>query len=205
MRVTRSGGNNTLSLLVFLAATGSTAGNATDHASIPGSVTIPAGAATVDITITPIDDALVEGAETVVRTVSANANYIVGSPSQATVTIADNESLPTVTISATDPNASESGPDAGTMRVTRSGGNNTLSLLVFLAATGSTAGNATDHASIPGSVTIPAGAATVDITITPIDDALVEGAETVVRTVSANTNYIVGSPSQATVTIADND
>ena len=121
---------------------GSTAGNVTDHANIAGSVTIPAGAASVDITVTPVDDALVEGAETVVRTVNPNANYVVGNPNSATVTIADNEVLPTVTINAIDANAAEAGQETGLMRVTRTGGNNTLSLLVFLSATGSTAGAA---------------------------------------------------------------
>jgi hypothetical protein len=147
----------------------------------------------------------VEGAETVVRTVNPNANYVVGNPNSATVTIADNEVLPTVTINAIDANAAEAGQETGLMRVTRTGGNNTLSLLVFLSATGSTAGNVTDHANIAGSVTIPAGAASVDITVTPVDDALVEGAETVVRTVNPNANYVVGNPNSATVTIADND
>jgi hypothetical protein len=43
------------------------------------------------------------------------------------------------------------------------------------------------------------------VTITPIDDALVEGSETVVLTISPSTRYVVGVPGTATVTIADND
>ena len=41
--------------------------------------------------------------------------------------------------------------------------------------------------------------------MTPIDDALVEGPETVVIQLQANAAYILGSPNSATVTLADND
>ena len=38
-----------------------------------------------------------------------------------------------------------------------------------------------------------------------IDDALIEGNETVVLTLNSNSAYTVGSATSATVTIADND
>ena len=82
---------------------------------------IPDGQASATITLSPVDDTSVEGNETVVVTVSPNAAYTVGSPSNATVTITDNDSLPSVTISASDANASEGGPDTGTFTVSRTG------------------------------------------------------------------------------------
>ncbi|MDO8514315.1 MAG: hypothetical protein Q7S50_02105, partial [bacterium] len=55
-------------------------------------------------------------------------------------------------------------------------------------------------------VTIPAGSANVVVTLTPVDDAAVEtGGETAILALSAGTGYTVGTPSTATVTIADND
>jgi len=39
----------------------------------------------------------------------------------------------------------------------------------------------------------------------PVDDTTVEGNETAVLTLAANSTYTIGSPSSATVTIADND
>ena len=175
MRITRSGGNNALALTVFVAATGSTAANVTDYTgvNVGASAVIPAGATFVDLTFTPVDDALVEGNETIVRTINANAAYVVGTPNTATVTIADNESLPTVSITATDAAAAEAGLRPGAMRVTRSGGNNALALTVFLGAVGSTAANITDYAGVNtgGSAVIPAGATFVDLTFTPVDDA----------------------------------
>ena len=136
--------------------------------------------------------------------IAANSNYVVGTPSSATVTIADNDTLSTITIVATDATASETGPGTGTMRITRSGGNNTLALTVSTTRSGS-ATNSTDYATLGSAIVIPAGAAFVDVTVTPIDDAAVEGDETVTVSIAANSNYAVGAPSSATVTIADND
>src|SRR5439155_3735305 len=93
-----------------------TAANGTDYTSLGSTLTIPAGSSSATVTVTPIDDTLVEGSETVVLTLSSSANYSIGSPNNATVTIADNDSAPTlpaVTVNATTPNASETGPTAG--------------------------------------------------------------------------------------------
>ena len=56
-----------------------------------------------------------------------------------------------------------------------------------------------------GNIQIPAGAASATFALTPIDDAAVEGAETVIVTLKAKSAYLVIAPSSATVTIADND
>ena len=70
---------------------GGTATPASDYIALSGSVVIPAGANSATITVTPLDDALVEAAEKVIVTLSANAAYVVGSPKTATVTISSNE------------------------------------------------------------------------------------------------------------------
>lgn len=41
--------------------------------------------------IAPVDDLLAEGEETVILTINPAANYVVGVPASATVTIADND------------------------------------------------------------------------------------------------------------------
>jgi len=173
---------------------------------LSGSQTIPVGAASAAVTVKPINDSAVEGNETVVLTVSADAAYTVGSPNSATVTIADNDQpppKPTVTVAATDANASETGPDSGTFTVRRTG--DTTAGLTVHYSLGGTAANGSDYASLSGSLTIPVGAASAAVTVKPINDSAVEGNETVVLTVSADAAYTVGSPNSATVTIADND
>ena len=200
--VTRTGA--TTSALAVNYAISGTAVNGTDYQTLSGNVTVAAGQTTATITVTPIDNSIVDGTRTVILTLSANAAYTVGSPSSATVSIADNDgtALPSVTIVATNPNAAEPST-TGTFTVTRTGAT-TGALTVNYAISG-TATNGTDYQTLSGSVSIAAGQTSATITVTPIDDTLVEGTETVIATLSANAAYTVGSPASATVNIADND
>jgi hypothetical protein len=71
---------------------------------------------------------------------------------------------------------------------------------------GGTAINGVDYTASAVNALIPAGAASVDITFTPIDDATPEGSETIVRTIVNSLNYVINpAQSSATVTIAAND
>jgi uncharacterized protein YjiK len=113
---------------------------------------------------------------------------------------------PIVGITATDATASETGPDPGVFHFTRSGSTTSPLTVVYAIATG--AGQATPDDYTPalgGSQVIPAGASSVDVTITPVDDALVEGAETLTLTLSDTGSYDVGANASASITIQDND
>ena len=195
--ILRTGGTEA-AMVVSYTVSGS-AGNGVDYQQIPTYVTIPAGAASAIITIAPIDDTLLEGDETVVLTLQGGPGFLVGQPGAATITIADYEIL--VTIVASDASAAELGPDAGTFTVSRTGGTES-SMVVSYSVSGS-AGNGVDYQQIPAYVTIPAGAASAIITITPIDDLLREGDETVVLTLQGGTGFLVGVPGAATIIIAD--
>ena len=182
---------------------GGTAANGVDYASIGTSIVIPAGSASVTRTITPLNDATVEDPETVILTLVDGARYDLGDTTSATVTIADAPvQVPVVTIEATDAAASEVGPDTGTFTFTRTG--DTTSALTVSYTRGGTAANGVDYASIGTSIVIPAGSASVTRTITPLNDALVEGPETVILTLADGAKYDLGATTTATVTIADN-
>ncbi len=199
--ITRTG--LTTSALIVNYTMSGTATNGTDYAAVSGSVTIAVSSSTATVTITPIDDSVYEGNETVILTLSANAaSYSVSSPSSATATIADNE--PTVSVSASDAAAAEAGLDPGTFRITRSVGIITSPLTVNYTMGGSAA-SGTDYTAPSGSVIIAANFTAATVTITPIDDSVYEGNETVILTLSANAAYGVGSPASATVTIAENE
>ena len=193
-------GSTAASLNVVVSRTGTAA--AGDFTGIPGSVVIPVGQASVTVTVTPVDDALVESSETVVLTISPNAAYTVGAPSTATVTIADND-LPVVTITATDATATEAGQTAGLVTVSRTGA--TGALLTVLVTTTGSATETSDYTTLGGMIVIPAGQASTAALITPVDDLQSEASETVVVTIAASAAYTVGAASSATVTITDND
>lgn len=120
--------------------------------------------------------------------------------------------LPTVTIRATDPDAAETlptqAPNTGTFTVYVA--NNpclNCTLTVYYSLSG-TATNGVDYTSLTGKVTIPAGAASATITVSPIDDSAHEGTETVdAKLIQCPTGgcYLIGTPNTATVKIADND
>ena len=110
---------------------------------------------------------------------------------------------PTLTVVASDASASESGSNPSTFTFSRSG--STTTSLTVRYSVGGTAGNGADYASLSGSLTIPSGSSSAALTISPMDDTAVEGSETLVLTLSSDSAYSMGSPSSATVTIADND
>jgi len=67
-----------------------------------------------------------------------------------------------------------------------------------------------DYEELPGVVTIPAGRRAAHIVVTPIDDTLSEGIETVVLRLRppldpADTPYAIGRPASAAAYILDND
>lgn len=110
---------------------------------------------------------------------------------------------PLVTISATDLLAKEAGLDPATFTVTRTG-STTSALTVQYGVNGKAVAGA-DYIALSGTITIPAGASTALITVTPLDDALVESNETVVVTLLPGPGHNVGTASVATVKIASDD
>jgi uncharacterized protein YjiK len=113
---------------------------------------------------------------------------------------------PIVGITATDATASETGSDPGTFHFTRSGSTASALTVVYTIATGAGQATADDYTpALTGSQIIPAGATSVDVTITPVDDALPEGTETLTLTLSDTGSYDVGANASATIIIQDND
>jgi N-acetylneuraminic acid mutarotase len=109
--------------------------------------------------------------------------------------------LPVVSIAATDAQAWENG-DTATFLVSRDAPADTP-LKVKLAISG-TARNARDYARIPATATIPAGADSVEVRITPIDDGRAELDETAILTIAASSLYTIDQAGAGdTVTIAD--
>jgi hypothetical protein len=109
--------------------------------------------------------------------------------------------VPTVSIVSNTPSA-EPGTTVsnGVFTISRNAGTNTA-LTVNYAITGS-AVNGTDYQTIPTSVTIPIGAFSTNIIITPLSDNLVETNELVILTLSASANYdLTGSSSVAATNV----
>jgi hypothetical protein len=116
--------------------------------------------------------------------------------------------VPTVTIVATDAEASENPGNTGTFTIYRAGPTNDP-LTIFYNMSG-TASNGVDYTTLPGSATIAAGDHSAQIVLQPIDDTVAEGTETATMTLrpapySLPTTYMIGTPSSASVSILDNE
>ncbi|HEX2751227.1 MAG TPA: hypothetical protein VHM91_24670 [Verrucomicrobiales bacterium] len=108
---------------------------------------------------------------------------------------------PEVTAVATDVFASEYGPDAGTLTISRTGRTD-ISLPVSVTFSGS-AGNGTTYQFVGPVVVIPAGAVSQDVSIVPIPDNLVQGDRQAALTVEPSAAYNTGAGPGASVTIHD--
>ena len=188
-----------------------TAANGVDYALLSGSVTILAGATSATIDVSVLDDLIVEANETVALTLTGITAgdpdiAIDGGANAATVTITDNDAA-LVSIAATTPNAAEPGTN-GRFTVTMSLVASTDTVVSY--TIGGTAIAGADYTALSGTVTILAGSTTATIDVPVLDDAIVEGSETVIATLGAVTAgdadiAIDGAANSATVTLADND
>lgn len=177
--------------------------NGIDYAAIATNVVIAAGQTSTLILITPINDTEIEGGENVLLTLSTNANYLVSSLAAKSSAFIVDDDIPIVSIAVTDAAASETGQDAATFIITRTGDTG-APLTVNYALSGS-AQHGVDYAILPGVLTIPGGANAGSITVMPIDDAIGEPVQTVGVQIRASTGYTVGNPGNATAIITDND
>ncbi len=108
---------------------------------------------------------------------------------------------PTVNVTATQPDASESGTP-GELTITRTG--NTTNPLTVNYTVGGTATNSTDYQQLTGTTVIPAGQSSVKVAVMPVMDNLVdEDNETVELTLTAAHDYDLGSNITDMVEIAN--
>ncbi len=195
-------GDTSADLTVYYQVSGTARADA-DYEPLSGVMTIAAGATQAAITLTPFDDNWAEGDESVIVTLLPDYSYEVGVPDTGTVTIHDDatDTGPVVIIGASDPIAAEAGPDPGGFTVYRSG-DLAQTLTVFYWATGS-AKEGKDYESLPGQVTIAAGAADASIVVSPLDDNWAEGDETVIITLLPDYPYDLGDPDDGSLLIGD--
>jgi hypothetical protein len=115
----------------------------------------------------------------------------------------DNKPSPSsdgVSVSASDPIAFR-GLSSGAFILHRPDTNGDLAISIALSGTAS---NGVDYATLPGTVTIPAGFHAVGLTVSPLGGGSSSPDEWVTLTIVSNANYQVGRPSHASVLIKAN-
>ncbi len=168
-----------------------------DHLTAPSSAVIPAGQTGAEFNIEAIDDAWLEAA--MCCTVSAFAPGL--SPVAATVCVIDND-VPALAIEAARPSVSEAdGPLATTATLTRDP-RGAIPIQFEL--------ESSDRSEIlvPAAITIPAGAAASSFPVSAVDDALVDGTQTVqIRAFLLETasGRRLGSPLVVSIEVTDDE
>lgn len=172
-----------------------TAGTA-DFTSISTTKTILAGSTSTSISVATTNDNLVESNETF--TISATSPSISNSPLSKTITIIDNDTIPTATIGG---NTSVLEGSIVNLSINLSNPYN-APITIALATTNGTAGS-TDYTSITNNLVINAGVSFASFTINTNSDTLDEPNETF--TISATSSLISTSPVSKLITIIDDD
>jgi hypothetical protein len=120
----------------------------------------------------------------------------------ADVSITDDDSRLVLVVST--PGASEIGPVAGIVTLTRQKGLDGP-LTVYYEVDVSSTASTNDYSPLSGSVAFADQQSSAPITLTPVDDATPELDETIKLNLLANAAYELGSPTSGTITIAGND
>ena len=194
---------------VSLGETGDTEAEGTDYAAVPDfTVTIPGGttSGSATFTLTPADDGLAEGDETLSVSGAAAGLTVAG----AELTIADDDTESTGVTLSVNPTPVPENAGATTVTVTATLDadafvpSDSRLVTVSLGETGDAATEGTDYAAVPDfTVTIPGGttSGSATFTLTPTDDGVAEGDETLSVTGTATGLTVTGTE----LTIADAD
>jgi len=202
--VLRTGATNGSSTVNYSTSSGTAIGGQ-DYTSRSGAITFAPGQILQTFTVTITDDALIESAETF----SVNLSNLTGggalNVASATVTIIDNDfSAGSLAFSSLSYSAAESAGSV-VVSVIRTNGSTGV-LTVNYRTVAETALGGIDYISQSGTLTFPEGETSRSITISILDDSLVEGAENLfVQLSNAGGGAILAGSTNATVIILDEE
>jgi hypothetical protein len=197
--------------IITLATTG-TATSGTDYTLTGNPITIAAGLNTGSATLTIVDDTAVEDAETIIVDVSgvSGGNGATESGEQkTTISIADNDVAPTVTLTTSATSINEgAASSARTVTITAVQSKSATEATAVTLSTSGTATSGTDYTLASSSITIAAGQTEGTTTLTILTDTVSESSETVIIDIGAVTGGGGAKASvtqQKSVTIVDDD
>ena len=198
--VTRTGPTDVATVVEYASADG-TASSGSDYAAVSGTLTIPAGVATRNITVLLNNDIFPEPNEQyVVNLNSATVSGATITDGQGTGTIVDDDDLPTLSVNNIDVDETDA---TGTFTISLS----TVALApvtVNYATADGTATAGADYVTAAGTVTFLPGELTKTVDVILSDDSTDEDDETILLNLSTPVSATIAD-AQGVATIADND
>lgn len=177
-----------------------TASNGVDFSLLSGSVTFLPTATSTNVSVVPIDDAIAEATETVILSINESTQYV--GAGSAIINIADNEP-PQLSITPVFGQTYERTNDYARFRITRLGDLTVAGITPNISFSGTATLGTDFYADTLGS--FASGEASQTLNVYPIEDATVEGDETIIATIApaGSGEYTIGTPNSATATIVD--
>lgn len=174
-----------------------------DYTATTGVLRFDPGQTQRSFTVAILNDSLDEHDESVKLALSNPINANLGTPADATLTILDDDPLPSVQFNPTTVSVDEVGGQVNFTATLSAPSGRVVS--VPYAITGGTASAGEDYISTTGVLVFAPGQTSQSFAVTILDDLLDEVDETVEVTLSSPTNATLGAASTATATILDND
>jgi alpha-tubulin suppressor-like RCC1 family protein len=189
-------------------ASSTATGGGVDYSlSSSGPLLISAGQTTASFTVAINNDVLDENNETVIFNLGTPTNATVGAISSQTLTIVDNDPMPTVQWSAASQSNSESVSTVTvTANLSAASGRSVSVPFTIGAGSTATAGAGADYTYSPSSpLSITAGSTSASITFTINNDSIYEGDETIIVNMGTPTNATASATLVHTITIENDD
>jgi hypothetical protein len=196
-------GGTTFPASVSYAVTGGNATAGSDYTGGSGTLNFAAGATSATFNVAIVNDAVYEGNETIVLSLSNPVNATLGTPATTAVTIIDNDAPPTLQFSSAAVSVME---NAGTATITVSlAGSTSRSAAVNYTVTGGNATAGTDYSGGSGLLNFAPGATSATFNVNVVNDATYRGNRTITLSLSNPKNATLGAPATTTITLVDDD
>lgn len=204
--LTRSGDLTAASTVNYATANG-TALAGSDYLATSGTATFAAGQATATVSVSLLNDTLVENNEAFVLNLSGGSNITIADGQGSGTIVSDDVAPPTPTpvapsVAVNDVTANEAN-GALVFTLTRSGDLTAASSVNYATANG-TAAAGSDYIANSGTASFAAGQATTTVTVAVTNDTLVEGNETLLLNLTGGTNLTIAD-AQGVGTIVSDD
>ena len=202
-QLNRTGTGSTTNSLSINYSLSGTATNGTDYAALNGIATFAAGDSIALIFVNPTEDIIFEGNETATLSLLTGTGYNVGASNSSTITIADNDPQPQLTITDVILTEGNSGTQTANFAVKLSNPSaQTITVAYQTANVTATAGS--DYIAQTGTITFNPGETSKTVSVVINGDTTVEVNETFKVTLSTPVNATIAD-SEGIGTINNND
>ena len=186
-------------------ATSGTATAGSDFTAPAATLTIPAGQTSATVDIALLDDAIAEGPETIILTISAPVAGNLGATTVHTVTLDDDEGTPTVNFANTASAVLESAGTASIEVTLSPASTAAITVTVQVLGAQTTATAAADYSIANFDLTFAPGDTSQTLTVTVIDDLLFEGDEALALNLGSAPGATIGTDDTTILTITEDD